>query len=112
MKTLMALMVALALAIASGDAFARAEKTVSGVVNINTATKAELMQLPGVGPSKADAILSHRLGKPFVKKDDLLAVKGIGPKMLVALSPFLVLTGPTTITTQTVSAAPKVSPTM
>jgi competence protein ComEA len=112
MKTLMTLILALALAVTAGDALARTSKNVSGVVNINTATKAELMQLPGVGVAKADAILSHRAGRPFAKKDDLLAVKGIGPKMLETLAPYVVLTGPTTLSTQMVPATTKPNPTM
>lgn len=43
---------------------------------INTATMNELETLPGVGPSLAQAIASHR---PFQEAVDLLEVPGIGP---------------------------------
>lgn len=58
-------------------------------VDLNTAGEKALLTLPGVGPSTAKAILAHRaaLGR-FRSVDDLLQVKGIGPKKLEALRPF------------------------
>jgi competence protein ComEA len=55
----------------------------SNAINLNTADKSELLQIPGVGPSLADAILSHRqaVGR-FDKVDDLTGVRGVGPKTL------------------------------
>lgn len=52
-------------------------------VNVNTATQAELETLPGIGPSKAVAIIQHReqFG-PFASLNDLDAVPGIGPATL------------------------------
>lgn len=49
------------------------------LVDINTASQAELQTLPGIGP-----VLSQRIadGRPYEGLDDLLRVKGIGPKML------------------------------
>jgi competence protein ComEA len=50
-------------------------------VDLNTATKAELEAVTGIGPSKADAIVEHRkLNGPFKKVDDLKEVKGFGGK--------------------------------
>ncbi len=46
-----------------------------GAVNINTASKEELMSLKGVGSAKADAIIAAR---PFNEIDDIKKVKGIG----------------------------------
>ncbi|HPC35271.1 MAG TPA: helix-hairpin-helix domain-containing protein [Candidatus Marinimicrobia bacterium] len=50
-------------------------------INLNTATKQELMLLPKIGPVTADHILEYRaqVGK-FSKIEELLNVKGIGTK--------------------------------
>lgn len=61
----------------------KANKPFKGAVNVNRATKKQLMELPGIGPVKADEIIKARkkLGK-FKRSDDLLKVKGIGDKTL------------------------------
>ncbi|MEC0234765.1 ComEA family DNA-binding protein [Paenibacillus kribbensis] len=61
-------------------------------VNINTATAAELMELPGVGAKKAEAILDYRNQHgPFQRVNDLDHVKGIGAKMLAKMKPYVSL---------------------
>jgi len=50
-------------------------------VNLNTATASELARLPGIGPSKAKAIVEHRAHEPFGRPEDLRKVKGIGGKL-------------------------------
>lgn len=51
----------------------------NNLININKATKEELMTLKGIGESKAKAIIAYRLEfGNFQKIDDLLKVKGIG----------------------------------
>jgi len=73
------------------------------MVNINTATKDELIALSGIGPAKAQAILDYRkLNGPFKSIDDLKNVKGIGAKRLEKLRPELSLTP----VTAKVAAAP------
>ena len=72
--------------------------TASGqeVVNINTATAAELAFLPGIGPSKAEAIVKYRKNKPFKKIEQIMRVKGIGRKSFVAMRKHLNIDGTTT----------------
>ena len=70
----------------------------SGVLNLNTASEEELMRLPGVGASKAKAILELRSQlKGFKKVEDLMRVKGIGRKTFRKLLPMLKLEGATTL---------------
>ena len=83
------------LVLAGPPAFA--EGKLQGVVNINTASAAELEMLPGIGASRAQALIEAREAKGgFQSLDDLLAVKGIGEASLAKLRPHLVLEGETT----------------
>lgn len=52
------------------------------LVNVNSASAAELETLPGIGPSKAAAIIANR---PYSSIDDLDRVPGIGPATLEQL---------------------------
>jgi predicted flap endonuclease-1-like 5' DNA nuclease len=53
------------------------------LIFLSSAPKDSLVLLPGVGPVIADRIINARTGKrSFTKWEDLLAVKGIGPKTL------------------------------
>jgi competence protein ComEA len=61
------------------------------VVDLNTASVQELCTLPGIGPKKAEAIISLREKRPFTRVTQLLLVKGIGPKTLTRLKPRLVV---------------------
>ena len=52
-------------------------------VNINTATKTQLMRLPGIGPAFAERIIRYRLEHgPFSAIEDMQKVSGIGKKRL------------------------------
>ena len=53
-----------------------------GAVDINKASKSELMTLNGIGEKKADAIIKYRKDTCFQNVNGLLKVKGIGPKFL------------------------------
>lgn len=79
-------------------ASAATAKAAEGVVNLNAASEDELGFLPGVGPSKAKAIVEHRRTHPFHKVEELTKVKGIGKKTFGRLRPYLTVAGPTTLT--------------
>lgn len=59
-------------------------------INLNTATQAELERLPGVGPVTAQRIIEYRsqVGA-FQSVEELENVKGIGPKKLEQISPYV-----------------------
>ncbi|MBB3127260.1 competence protein ComEA [Paenibacillus rhizosphaerae] len=61
-------------------------------VNVNTAGLSELTDLPGIGEAKAKAILEYRdQHGSFKSVTDLDKVKGIGPKMLEKMKPYIEL---------------------
>ena len=60
------------------------------VVDINRAGWPELAQLPGIGQTLAQRIVASREERgPFVDHDDLRRVRGIGPKTLEKMRPYL-----------------------
>lgn len=64
-------------------------------LNVNTAGVDELATLPGVGPALAKRIIEYRTANgPFSKPEDLLAVKGIGAKLLAKIKDRLVFSTP------------------
>lgn len=49
-------------------------------ININEANVDELVRLPGIGPSRAEAIIAEREKRRFRRIEDILRVPGIGRK--------------------------------
>ncbi len=65
----------------------------SGRLDLNSATLEQLDEIPGIGESKAKAIMDYRLKKGrFSRIEELIEVKGIGEKMLEKLKAFLYVT--------------------
>jgi comEA protein len=61
-----------------------------GLLDLNTATLEQLDKLPGIGESKAKAILEYRMKKGrFKRVEELMDVKGIGDKMFEKLKGFI-----------------------
>jgi competence protein ComEA len=64
-------------------------------VNINAATSEELQQVPGIGPATAEKILQMRKSYgAFKSVDDLLAIRGLGPKRLEKMRKYLTVGKP------------------
>ncbi len=60
------------------------------MVNLNTASAAQLMSLPGIGPVTAERILDYRQTYgPFQTVEDLVKVKSIGEKKLQRIRQFI-----------------------
>ena len=70
---------------------------VPGVVNVNTATPEQLALLPGVGPTRAAAIIQARENRPFRTVQELMRVRGIGRATLEQLRPYVTVDGETTL---------------
>jgi competence protein ComEA len=73
-------------------------KAVSGKLNLNTATEDQLVMLPGVGPSKAERVVTWRQKHgAFKRVADLRHVKGFGYKTIKKLEPYLDIKGESTL---------------
>ena len=83
-------LIALLGATASAAAPAGKEESNSGPVDLNTASREQLMQVKGIGPALADRIVEFRKEHgPFRRVEDILKVRGVGEKSLEKLRPYL-----------------------
>jgi len=63
-------------------------------LDLNTATLEELQQLPGIGPTRAKAIVHFReKSGPFRRVEDLLVIRGITRARLEKLRPYVTVQG-------------------
>jgi competence protein ComEA len=68
------------------------ESVVAGKIDLNSADSEMLAQLPGIGLKKAELITAYREANgPFRSVEELLQVKGIGPKILEKLKPLVTI---------------------
>ncbi|MCK4649113.1 helix-hairpin-helix domain-containing protein, partial [bacterium] len=54
----------------------------AGKININTASQAQLEDLPGIGPKRAESIIANR---PYSSSEEITKIHGFGPKLYGAI---------------------------
>lgn len=97
MNKLLPMVALLALVIGiSSVAGAKGKAQLTGVVNINSATAEELAMLPGIGLSKATAIVDLRKGEKFKSTEDIMKVRGVGQRLFEQIQAYITVNGPTT----------------
>ena len=88
--TRLRLLVALLALLSAAPALAAKKPLGNGErLDVNRASVAELMRLPGVGRKKAEAIAAQRTRAPFRRLEDVLVVKGVSPGWLEKYRPHL-----------------------
>lgn len=65
------------------------EETITKIININTASKEELMSISGLGDSKADAIITYRKEHPFTNIEEIKNVSGIGDSVFAKIKDYI-----------------------
>ena len=65
------------------------------VVNLNSATAAQIATLPGIGPKTADLVVQYRVKNgPFKKIEEIMNVRGIGEKSFLKIKDRLTVASP------------------
>lgn len=65
------------------------------VIDVNTASAADLTRLPGIGEKRAQAIVDYRESSgPFQSVEELTEVKGIGEGILAQVYEYVTVGGP------------------
>ncbi len=60
------------------------------ITNLNTAKLSQLQLLPGIGPKMAERVIQYRLAHGgFQSVEQIMDVKGIGPKKFEKMKPFI-----------------------
>jgi competence protein ComEA len=65
------------------------EGEVIPLININQASRDQLISLPGIGPVTADKIIAYRQEKLFARIEEIQKVPGIGPATFELIRPHL-----------------------
>ncbi len=73
----------------SANKSSKSDRLTGKKVNINSASKVELMKLPGIGEKTAIKVIEYRNLKPFLTISDIKKVKGIGEKKFQAMKDFI-----------------------
>lgn len=69
------------------------EELAANPVNINSASVNDLLQIPGFNLKLARALIDYRKENPFVEKDDILKVSGIGRATYTRMRPYITVGG-------------------
>jgi competence protein ComEA len=65
---------------------AAASAVSTGIVNLNTATAAQIASLPGIGPKTADLVVQYRQKNgPFKKIEEIMNIRGVGEKSFLKI---------------------------
>ncbi|MGJ8454123.1 ComEA family DNA-binding protein [Pseudothermotoga sp. U03pept] len=71
-----------------------ARKTVEFPIDVNSASYEDLLEIPGIGPAKAKAVIQFReQNGPFATVDDLTKVSGIGRVTVQRIAPYVKVEG-------------------
>lgn len=77
--------------VSTKDAKSDAVDVITEKIDINTASKEELMTLSGVGKATSDNIIAYREKTPFTKIEDIKNVKNIGEKTFIKIEPYIMV---------------------
>ena len=76
--------------VTSNDPLPPASSDGSGLIDLNTASKEQLVALPGVGDVRADSIIEWRENNLINSTNDLLAISGIGLSTVNSIRDFVI----------------------